>query len=155
MPSGFYRRMSAETRFWFKVEKPTKPLYGKCWLWTGAVSPFGYGKLFIEGKYVSAHKFAYKLYFGYIAEGMCVLHKCDNPRCVNPKHLFLGTHKDNTLDMLKKKRHGGLKFDSDTIKRVIQLWTETDLTQAQIGANLGMDQTYVSKIINKKARNLY
>jgi hypothetical protein len=74
----------------------------ECWEWLGTKINSGYGK-FLLGL---AHRFAYEYFVGPIPEGLCVLHKCDNPGCVNPNHLFLGTHKDNTQDMYKKGRQG-------------------------------------------------
>lgn len=86
-------------RFWGKVKK------GKtCWEWSGAKIPKGYGQLGFLGKHTYAHRVSWELCFGKIPQGLCVLHKCDNPPCVNPKHLFLGTIADNNRDMFRKNR---------------------------------------------------
>jgi hypothetical protein len=88
-------------RFWPKVEKTDG-----CWLWTGATDRRGYGKIFDgAGKLLIASRVAHELCIGPIPDGLCVLHKCDNPPCVNPDHLFLGTFGDNTQDMLAKGRN--------------------------------------------------
>lgn len=80
--------------------------------WKAQTLPKGYG-LFRRGSLqhgkVLAHRFSYELQHGDIPVGMNVLHKCDNPRCVNPEHLFLGTQKDNVADMVAKKRHVWLR----------------------------------------------
>lgn len=78
----------------------------KCWLWTAAVDSCGYGRIYMDGENQTAHRVSWVLYKGKIPNGIHVLHKCDVPNCVNPKHLFLGTHKDNMDDRDKKGRLG-------------------------------------------------
>lgn len=77
---------------------------GDCWLWTGPRSASGYGRCSRGMKKHRAHRVAFALYVAEIPEGMHVLHRCDNPPCVNPAHLFLGTHIDNMRDMEAKGR---------------------------------------------------
>lgn len=75
-----------------------------CWVWFGQKDKGGYGVFWFYGKQCRAHRASHELYAGLIPAGMCVLHRCDNPACVNPDHLFIGTRKDNTQDMLRKGR---------------------------------------------------
>jgi hypothetical protein len=94
-----------EERFWSAVVKQAA-----CWVYTGRRDGAGYGALFVgrRGKRlhsVKAHRYSWELHNGPIPPGLCVLHRCDNPPCVNPVHLFLGTIKDNVDDMVAKGRH--------------------------------------------------
>lgn len=101
------KTIDEQTRFLHKV------IYDpvtECWTWIGSKYRFGYGhfRRKINDKWVmyKAHRYAYEFYNGVIPTGALVCHRCDNPGCVNPKHLFTGTHLDNTLDMVSKGRKG-------------------------------------------------
>ncbi len=78
-----------------------------CWIWLLDTLPYGYGKIKVEGKTKRAHRVSWEEFNGQIPEGMCVLHNCDVPACVNPEHLFLGTQADNMRDMKQKSRWRG------------------------------------------------
>lgn len=75
-----------------------------CWIWQGGKNNIGYGMIRDEHGMRTTHRVSYEIHKGMIPKGMCVLHSCDNPLCVNPNHLRVGTHKDNTQDMISKGR---------------------------------------------------
>ena len=129
-------------RFRAKVEFPgTK---GGCWEWRGARNSRGYGQILVNGKTTSAHRVSFCIYRGEPGE-MHVLHRCDNRGCVNPQHLFLGTHTDNMRDMTAKGRHGryegerhhSRKLTEDGVRELRRLHAE-GTTYTALAAQFGM-----------------
>jgi len=114
-----------------------------CLEWVGIKAYFGYGKMYFDGKHHLAHRFSYKTHKGDIPKGMCVCHKCDNTKCVNPEHLFLGTQSENAKDMVKKGRvHSKLKENE-----VIEIYL-SNKPQYEIAKKFGISQENVSCIKN-------
>ncbi len=126
-----------------------------CWLWISSLSKEdGYGAVYIEGVKYKAHRVMYEMHRGNIPTGLQVCHKCDVPSCVNPDHLFLGTHLENMADRDRKGRrrppkgttNGFAKLNDDTIRAI----RAAKGTQMEIAAAFGTDQTNVSLILRRK-----
>lgn len=125
----------------------------QCILWTGMVRTDGYGCLTIDGKLIAAHRASYERFIGKIPDGMLVCHKCDNPLCVNPGHLFLGTHKDNTADMMAKgrNRHGNGVGTSKLTDDAVRAIREDTRGPSELARAIGVSKATISKIKNGKA----
>lgn len=102
-------------RFWEKIDKT-----GDCWIWTAAKTNKGYGKLTIRRRTWIAHRFAFTITHGMIPSSAHVLHRCDNPPCCNPDHLFLGSNDDNIRDRIAKWR--GRKLSKGQEAQAAQLY---------------------------------
>lgn len=139
-------------RFMQKVAKQPGP--DGCWLWTGALSHNGYGFFKMHPKMVKTHRFAYERFIGPIPDGMLVCHHCDVPRCVNPAHLFVGTHADNHSDREIKGR--GRRLHGETNPRskitaadvyVIRAACGAGTSQQAVADQFGITQGMVSRIM--------
>jgi hypothetical protein len=93
--------MKTSARFWSKVIKRSNE---ECWGWTACKMKDGYGRFLFNGKVKGAHQVSWILTYGLLPKGKSILHRCDNPECTNPLHLFAGTQKDNMRDCSSKKR---------------------------------------------------
>jgi hypothetical protein len=94
-------KSDVQERLWGRIKK----LESGCWEWLGAKDELGYGIIKVDGKTMATHRLSYALTNGFIPNGLLVLHKCDNPSCCNPDHLFVGTQLDNVWDSINKGRH--------------------------------------------------
>lgn len=136
---------------------------GECWEWTGAKTK-GYGMFHVGLKRSSsmlAHRVAFGIDNGYLPEAVC--HKCDNPSCVNPSHLFGGTRADNNKDMASKGRHWAqtnpekakrgsehpaAKLDETKAKKIIELYKTGSYTQRMLSKDFGVSQRTINKVVN-------
>lgn len=107
---------SVECHFWGNVNKTES-----CWLWTAGGHKFGYGEFRSEGKLIRTHRYSYELHKGEIPEKMGINHTCDNPKCVNPDHLYSGTQADNCHDTSIRNRVGGRKLTASDVKNIKSL----------------------------------
>jgi len=150
------------SNFWNKVAITAND--DKCWNWT-ASNVRGYGRmgLRIKGKShsLNATRVSYAINNSVDPIGKCVLHTCDNPSCCNPKHLFLGTSKDNTDDMMRKKRcvnpkgshHGKSKLNELKVKDIKDKYKTGDYTMTMLSIIYKVNQSVISRIINNKTWN--
>jgi hypothetical protein len=142
-------------RFWSKAE--VTDLF-KCWNWTSTKNHTGYGQFSIgrKGKKL-AHRLAWQLTCGSIPQGKCVLHRCDNPKCVNPAHLFLGSQQDNIDDMVSKGRHGDARGVNNGRSKLteqdvltVRSLSEQGINQLVIAAKFNVHRSAIYKIASRK-----
>jgi hypothetical protein len=138
----------------FNERYTPEPMSG-CWLWEEHTDKYGYGQLRYNGRQYAAHRLSWILHRGDIPSGQCVLHRCDTPTCVNPNHLFLGTHLDNARDREWKGR--GNQSERAGERNSQAKLTETDVkairldtrTYAIIAKDYGISPTQVGNIRRK------
>lgn len=151
-------------RFWSKVKTTDNP--NDCWEWQGTTQNKGYGMISIggrNGKQHLTHRVSWELANGEIPDGLGVCHKCDNPLCVNPNHLFLGTHLDNMRDMFSKGRrkanppkgdkHNMAKITQVKANEIRQRYENGGISQRALGVEYGLNQAVIWRIIHRKLWN--
>jgi len=140
-------------RFFAKIDRRGDD---ECWEWTGGRFHYGHGAFKAGGKTSGAHRFAWAIANGPIPPGMFVCHHCDNPPCVNPAHLFVGTQADNDGDRTAKGRdargeaHGMAKLTDGDVAEIRRLYKSAGLLQREIGRLYGVDPTMVSLIVRRR-----
>jgi hypothetical protein len=149
--------MIGAERFWAKVDKS-----GECWEWTGALEN-GYGLFWLNRKtkahrlsYVLNHPLSIDLLSGHREISVC--HRCDNRKCVNPSHLFLGSKADNNKDRANKGRsadrkgekHNLAKLTETQVREIRGRWLSGGITQVELGIEYGISDSTINKIILRK-----
>lgn len=130
------------------------------WKWTGAKNKDGYGQIKILGKQVGAHVVSYQLFKGDIPAGAFVLHTCDEPDCVNPEHLYLGSHKDNMRDRMAHGHYNDMfginnvnaKLTDSQVEAIKDLYASKKYTQFEIGKMFNVHQVTISRYVLGKVR---
>lgn len=142
-------KVSAVDRFWRSVKKTPS-----CWLWSASTDTNGYGQIKHNGKAVTVHRFSYELHKGKIPKGnwygtTCVMHKCDNPRCVNPGHLILGTQQENLKDRDSKGRLAS-KINRKIADEIRRLYIPRKVSQYKLAKRYGISRSAVEDIIHNR-----
>jgi predicted XRE-type DNA-binding protein len=155
---------SLEQRFWAKVDKRGPD---DCWEWTGSrMKRYAHGQIRIDGKAELVHRVSWILTHGEIPAGLCVCHRCDNPPCCNPRHLFLGTQKDNWDDCIAKGRavftwlehpeivsgekNTNAKLTAAIVREIRRLYSTSTANQHQLARAYGVTRPNIASIVRRK-----
>jgi len=133
-------------RFWSKVIKTDG-----CWLWTGSKNPHGYGGFRYCGRLIMAHRFAYEITYRALLPGEKACHRCDNPSCVRPDHLFAGTQADNLADCRRKGRNLTKVSDEDVVQ-IRKLYRPKIVPLSKLATTFGITREQVWHIVTGKQR---
>lgn len=138
-------------------------IVNNCWEYTGFRSNLGYGKFGIgRDKQLFTHRLAYQIFVGPIPEGIFVCHKCDNPPCFNPQHLFLGTQYDNLRDALAKGRcrnkvfcgenHGQCKLTDEQVRQIREAYAVGNTSHRKLSAKFKVSNSHIGRILSGENR---
>lgn len=130
-----------------------------CWPWTAGTFPEGYGRFTLDGEYYHAHRIAWAIAYEEDPWFYLVLHDCDNPQCVRPEHLYLGSQRDNMLDAKFRSGLGGVslpgetnpsaKLTSEEAREIRARYEDENITQAELGDEYGVSDSTVCSIVNE------
>lgn len=156
-------------RFWKYVQQTEDE--DECWEWQGGRNDRGYGKFWLNGKTIPAHRAVYEFEIGPIPKGLIVCHRCDSPPCVNPTHLFLGTNASNSADMVGKSRqskgkdhvvailpnrprgsqHHNARFTEEQVIEMRRLYDSGEWSQRRIARKYNASQPVIQRIVTRNA----
>lgn len=128
----------------------------ECWVWTGAPSKKGYGMFKLAGKTVQAHRLSWELFHGPIPEGKQVLHKCDNPPCVNPSHHYLGDNDQNVQDRVDRHRssagvnHPESKLTEEQVRYIRNKYWPWRYPASKLAAELGVTSKTIIDVVKRR-----
>lgn len=150
------RQPLTEAGFWARMQQAPSG----CWLWTGARDRDGYGNTTLAGKHLKAHRYAYFLTYGPIPDGMKVCHRCDNPSCCNPAHLFLGTDRDNwhdanskgrrRFDTARGERSASAVLKEGQVRHIRSLYAAGGVTLKDLAFRFGVSVGAIEKVVNRR-----
>lgn len=146
---------AAEKRFFARVIKTPY-----CWNYKTNSNPYGAVYLSRKIKSIGAHRFSWIIHYGKIPKNLCVCHKCDNPSCVRPEHLFLGTHAENMADRDKKGRnnlvkneaHHNCKLSIEEVKIIRERYRKENISGRALAKEYGVDFSHVYRILRNLKR---
>jgi|SRR5579883_2888759 len=141
---GCIRQPPLSQRLWSRIARGDG-----CWEWQGAKTAFGYGKLGVRGKYLDAHRLVYEMTYGPVPDGLWVLHRCDNPGCCRPDHLYLGTPGDNAQDRTRRDRAG--RKLNNAKAGAIKRRRAAGESAASLAREFGVTRRVIELIVNGKA----
>lgn len=147
-------RKSVQERFWSKVNRDNDD---GCWEWVGGKVRGGYGWFKSDDKHYQAHRFVWMITYGEIPNGMLICHTCDNPSCVNPKHLWLGTDKTNAEDRVRKKRqsrgttnHPKIRVSPEQVKEMRKVYSLGNISMRKLASIYGICYSETNAILNHR-----
>lgn len=148
-----HRWLSSKERFWKRVKKTRY-----CWIWIGAKNNKGYGQIMVNKRLIAAHRYSYFLQKGSIPKDNHILHKCDNPSCVNPQHLWVGTNNDNVQDRVNKGREADRKGEKnpnakityEIATKIRKMYKTRNYKVYILGQMFGVNRNVIGRIIGGK-----
>ena len=142
------------SRFWAKVDRRGPD---ECWEWKASRSPFGYGHFGINRRILLTHRVCWTIRNGAIPLGLCVCHRCDNPSCVHPSHLFLATQIQNLADRDRKNRASGgsscgasnpaATLTENQVRQIRRRYAHAQITQRELAAEYNVSRRHVGRIL--------